>query len=147
MAVRIAVILERKGPEVATVSTDATLGEAIDKLAQHNVGALVVSNDGRAVEGIISERDIVRQLAEVGADCLGLRVTDAMTSNVTTSGLDATADELMTMMTDSRFRHVPVMDEGQLVGIVSIGDVVKSRLDELEMESEALHDYVSGSGY
>ncbi len=147
MAVRIAVILERKGAEVATVSTDATLAEAVNRLAEHNVGALVVSNDGRTLEGILSERDIVRQLAEIGADCLSLQVTDVMTANVTTCGLDATADELMTLMTNSRFRHIPVLEDGRIVGIVSIGDVVKSRLDELEMESEALQEYVSGSGY
>ena len=144
---RVSVILERKGSDVATISPDATLADAVTLLAERGVGALVVSTGGGSVDGILSERDIVRRLATDGQDTLRLLVRDAMTAEVRTCTRATTVDELMATMTERRIRHVPVVVDGRLAGIVSIGDVVKSRMDELEIETEALHDYVTGSGY
>lgn len=147
MTVQVAVILGRKGTEVATISSDATLADAVASLAQRNVGALVVSDDGRSVHGVLSERDIVRSLARSGASALDLTVGEAMTAEVHTCARDTTTDDLMAIMTTRRIRHVPVVEDHQLAGIVSIGDVVKSRIDELETETEALQGYVTGSSY
>lgn len=145
MAVPVSIILERKGSEVLTISRDASVATAVAQLAQHGIGALVVSSDGRAVEGIVSERDLVRHLAERGAGALELSVEAVMTTEVTTARRDTTIDQLMALMTERRIRHIPVLDDGGLVGLVSIGDVVKTRLDELEVQAEALADYVTGS--
>lgn len=147
MTVRVAVILARKGDDVATIRPGATVAEAARTLAEHDVGALVVSSDGRTVEGIVSERDIVRRLAESGAATVRVSVADVMTADVTTCGSDATVDELVATMTNRRVRHVPVVDQGGLAGIVSIGDVVKSRMDDLETQTETLSEYVTGSSY
>lgn len=147
MGVPIEAILNRKGRDVVTVRPDATVADAADILAAHNIGALVVSTDGETLEGIVSERDIVRRLADTGSHCLELSVSDVMTEVVSTATGDETADELMQTMTTQRHRHIPVVKGGKLAGIVSIGDVVKSRMDELEIETEALKDYVTGSSY
>lgn len=147
MSVQVGAILERKGSDVVTVASQTTLADAARRLAEHGIGALVVSDDGRVLAGIVSERDIVRRLAAAGADCLRQTVGEVMSSPVTTCTRATTTDELMSLMTESRIRHVPVVEDGQLVGIVSIGDVVKSRIDELEIQSEALREYVTGSGY
>ena len=145
MSVRVAVILNRKGAEVVTVPPGASLLQATRLLAQHRVGALVVSPDGRTAAGILSERDIVRHLARVGEPRLQTAVAEVMTADVTTCTRDTTVDELMATMTTQRVRHVPVVEGGELAGIVSIGDVVKSRLDELELRAQALQQYVSGA--
>lgn len=145
MTVRVGVILDRKGNEVFTVRPETTVAQAAESLREHNVGALVVTTDGDDVVGILSERDIVRQLAEEGGECLRRDVRDVMSTEVTTCQRDQTADDLMAIMTESRIRHVPVIEDGRMIGIVSIGDVVKSRMDELETKAEALEDYVSGS--
>lgn len=145
MSVSVAVILDRKGSGVVTIPGDATLLTAADVLSQHNIGALVVSPDGDAVEGIVSERDVVRVLAGRESAALDRPVTEVMSTSVATCSLDTTVDELMALMTQRRIRHVPVVDDDMLVGIVSIGDVVKLRLDELEMQTEALERYVTGS--
>lgn len=147
MSVPIAAILQRKGSDVHTVAPTATLAEAASDLAEYGIGALVVSSDGAVVEGMLSERDIVRQLAATGPGALELTVADAMTAEVTTCSKHETADDLMATMTSGRIRHVPVMEDGGLVGIVSIGDVVKSRIDELELQRESLQEYVTGGGY
>lgn len=147
MATRVAAILERKGTDVVTVTTEATVADAARALAEHGIGALVVSPDGAAVAGVVSERDIVRRLADIGPDCLLESITEVMTADVTTCTRDQTADALMQTMTDSRVRHLPVVEDGRLGGIVSIGDVVKSRMDELETEAETLQEYVTGSSY
>jgi CBS domain-containing protein len=137
-------VLADKGADVLTTTADATVGEAVRRMSDRNVGAVVVLA-GDALVGILSERDVVRRLAtEPGV--LDLEVGEVMTSPVTTCGPDTTIDDLMRVMTDGRFRHVPVVDDGGLVGIVSIGDVVKRRLDELETETKQLTEYVSG-GY
>lgn len=145
MAVPVSVILERKGAEVYTIARQVSVATAAEQLADHGIGALVVSADGRAVEGIVSERDLVRSLAQRGATALELTVEDVMSAEVTTCRPDTTIDQLMALMTERRIRHIPVLDDGGLVGLVSIGDVVKTRLDELEVQAEALADYVTGS--
>jgi CBS domain-containing protein len=138
-------MLHRKGRDVARIAAGATVAEAVALLRGRNIGALVVTDDG-AVAGMLSERDVVRALAEPGAgtgDLLARPVSDLMTAAVTTCGPRATVDELMRMMTDLRVRHIPVLDGDELVGIVSIGDVVKSRIDELQTEADTLHDYLA----
>lgn len=145
MSIRVSCILNRKGRDVATIRADDGLATAADKLARHNVGALVVSPDGRSVEGILSERDLVRRLARLGAEVLQGTVAEVMVTEVITCTPDDTCDDLMKTMTKGRFRHTPVLEDGQLAGIISIGDVVKSRLDELETQAEALEQYVTNS--
>ena len=146
MAVQVSVILDRKGTGVVTIAPDAMLLAAADAMSEHNIGALVVSSDGRSVEGIISERDLVRELARRGTGAVKQTVADLMSTDVTTCGPDATVDDLMAAMTSKRMRHVPILDNGALAGIVSIGDVVKVRLDELEVERQSLEEYVTGAG-
>lgn len=136
-------ILDRKGHEVATVTPSTTVRDAVAALAQHNVGALVVSPDGSAIAGIMSERDVVRRLATDGAAVLDRPVEDIMKRDVMTCELATSTDDLMGTMTEGRFRHVPVVDDG-LVGIISIGDVVKARIDELATEREQLASYIAG---
>jgi len=135
-------ILSQKGSQVFTIEPGATLAAAVQTLAQRRIGALVVTGaDGRIV-GIISERDVVRVLGERGADVLGMPVAEAMTRKVVTCGQNETIAEIMERMTAGKFRHVPVVEQGRLAGIVSIGDVVKKRLSELEHEHDALREYI-----
>lgn len=134
-------ILDAKGRAVATVAPDATVADAVASMAEHNVGALVVSSDGHAVEGIVSERDVVRGLAS-GAEVLQRRVRDVMATDVSTCHGRSDIEELMGTMTTGRFRHLPVVADGGLVGIVSIGDVVKARIDELATETQQLVGYI-----
>lgn len=137
-------ILHRKGSEVVTVTADEPVSAAIAVLREHNIGALVVAGgEDEAVAGIISERDVVRELAAQGSAVLNRPVRDLMSTDVTTCGPRATVDELMRLMTERRIRHIPVVTRGRLTGLVSIGDVVKSRIDELETETSTLHDYLS----
>jgi CBS domain-containing protein len=137
-------ILQRKGSEVVTIAADATVSQAVASLRDHNIGAIVVTTEPeQGIAGIISERDVVRALAVDGSRTLNRPVRDLMTTEVTTCGLRATVDEVMTLMTNRRIRHVPVVDDGSLAGMVSIGDVVKSRIGELEDETQTLHDYLS----
>jgi CBS domain-containing protein len=138
-------ILQRKGPDVVTVTADEPVTRAVDTLRERNIGALIVTSAEGRVVGVISERDVVRALATDGAGVLARSVRDLMSSDVTTCGPRATVNDLMKVMTERRIRHIPVVGEEQrLVGIVSIGDVVKSRIGELEDETETLHDYLSG---
>lgn len=138
----ISQLLRRKGAEVATVDATASVRTALALLVEHRVGALVVSADGRAVEGIVSERDVVRALHERGAGLLADPVSSVMTAQVHTCVPGSGVEELARTMTEHRVRHVPVVDGGALVGIVSIGDVVKARLDELEEERAHMVDYI-----
>ena len=137
-------VLRRKGSEVATIEPGASITAVLALLAEHGVGALVVSGDGRAVDGIVSERDIVRAMARHGADTLDMSAAELMTAQVVTCSPDASIDQLMAAMTERRFRHVPVTEDHVLVGIVSIGDVVNARVRELETETEQLTNYISG---
>lgn len=139
---QISHLLRRKGPEVTTIEASASVRSALELLAEKGIGALVVSSDGRRVEGIISERDVARGLHEHGAGLLAEPVSSVMTQAVHTCPPDASVDGLARTMTDQRVRHVPVVADGALVGIVSIGDVVKARLDELEEERRQLVDYI-----
>ena len=143
-------LLRRKGndlgSEVATVPPDASVRDALAVLAARGIGALVVSTDGRRVEGVISERDVARGLHEHGAGLLGAPVADVMTAEVHSCRPDVSVHELARLMTDRRVRHVPVVEDGVLVGIVSIGDVVKARLDELEVERPWSRSRDAGGG-
>ena len=147
MAMTAEQIMGARGTDVVTTGPQATLDEVAAVLHEHRIGAVVVVEaDGRVV-GIVSERDVVRHMATEGVDCLRVTVGEAMTGTVQTCGPSTTTDELMRLMTDGRFRHVPVVDDaGGLCGIVSIGDVVKSRIDQLQVEKESLTEYVTG-GY
>lgn len=137
-------VLRRKGSDVATVAPEATISEVIELLARHGVGALVVSSDGSTVAGIISERDVVRAMAADGRDVVDRSAAEVMTREVVTCSETATIDQLMDEMTERRFRHVPVTEDGRLVGIVSIGDVVNARVRTLETETRQLTNYISG---
>jgi CBS domain-containing protein len=141
--VQISQLLRHKGHEVATIDGSESVRSALALLADRGVGALVVSADGRRVDGIVSERDVARGLHERGAELLAQPVSSLMTADVHTCRPGARVDDLARTMTDHRVRHVPVVDdEGGLIGIVSIGDVVKARLDELEDERKQLVDYI-----
>jgi CBS domain-containing protein len=137
----IAQILKAKGRAVATVRPDAPLSEIIARLAQKRIGAIVVVGDNGEVAGIISERDIIRRLAEHGEAALNEPVSLSMTSSVVSCQGTSTIDEIMEVMTQGRFRHVPVIEDGSLVGIVSIGDIVKNHIAEVEMEVTAMRGY------
>lgn len=137
-------VLRRKGRDVATVAPEATISEVLELLARHGVGALVVSSNGSTVAGIISERDVVRALAADGRDVVDRSAAQVMTREVVTCSETATIDQLMDEMTERRFRHVPVTEDGRLVGIVSIGDVVNARVRTLETETRQLTNYISG---
>ena len=141
---RIADILRGKGSSVATVAPTATLADLIGDLARYNVGALpVVDEDGQLV-GIVSERDVVRQLHAHGAEVLRVQVAEFMTAGVTTCAPTDKVADLARVMTEGRFRHLPVVVNGSLAGIVSIGDLVKARIDLLESEREQLQSYIAG---
>jgi CBS domain-containing protein len=135
-------ILSQKGNQVLTIEPTATLAAAVQMLAQRRIGALVVTGADDRIVGIISERDIVRMLGEKGTAVLGAPLAEAMTRKVVTCARNETIAEIMERMTGGKFRHVPVVEQGRLVGIVSIGDVVKARLGELEYEQDALREYI-----
>jgi CBS domain-containing protein len=137
-------ILRVKGADVVTVDPTMTVGDLVTLLAERRIGAVVVSPDGETLAGIVSERDVVSELATHGPDVLGRSVQEICTSEVVTAGTDDRLEELAVTMTQGRFRHLPVVVEGRLHGIVSIGDVVKARLSELEEERQALTNYITG---
>jgi CBS domain-containing protein len=136
-------ILALKGRHCVTIGSDATLAEAARLLSEERIGALVITGPDRRVSGILSERDIVAAVAAHGDTALTRNVGSVMTRDVVTCSEDETIPNLMKRMTEGRFRHVPVVDRGKLAGIVSIGDVVKHRLAELEREHEALREYIA----
>jgi CBS domain-containing protein len=138
-------ILRNKGNRVATIRPGATIAEAVDMLNRERIGALVVSEDGERVDGILSERDIVIALAEDGASLLSRKVDAIMTRRVVTCEPGDTVQELMAEMTNRRIRHFPVVTDGRLCGIVSIGDVVKNRLDEVEFEAKSLRSFIASA--
>jgi CBS domain-containing protein len=142
---RINDVLQSKGSStVITITPDATIRELISLLAEHNIGAVVVSEDGVVPAGIVSERDIVRRITDPGG-VLDLPVSSIMTADVRVCEPADLLDDLMLLMTEHRIRHVPVLDDGRLIGLVSIGDAVKVRMRELEFERDRLNDYVSGT--
>lgn len=139
----VSAILTRKGDDIFFVPPAATVADATKLLRTHGVGALVVSEDGIAVAGIVSERDIVRQLAEVGPPVMEQTVASVMTAEVVTCTPADSTEQLMEIVTSRRIRHIPVVDDGRLVGVVSIGDVVAARVSELEDEAHHLRDYIT----
>jgi CBS domain-containing protein len=141
--VRISTLLTIKGSAVATIRGDATVADAVDELSRHGVGALVVSSDGHTIDGIVSERDVVRAMSGRGEGVVHEFVSSIMSSTVTTCSPDDEAESLMRTMTDRRIRHVPVTEGGRLCGIVSIGDVVKDRIEELEKNRTELIEYIT----
>lgn len=141
---RISDILRVKGNRVVTVRPGADVTELVTLLAEHKIGAVIVSSDGRKVEGIVSERDVVRALAARGASVLGEPVTAIHTVQVRSVEPDAAIEDVERLMTEHRFRHVPVVEAGRLTGLVSIGDVVKNRIDELVTERSSLEGYITG---
>jgi CBS domain-containing protein len=147
MARNIDEILERKGRTVHTIAPERSLGDAVALLDEHQIGALVVSGDGTHVDGVISERDVVRMVAAAGASALERTVDESMTRNVATCSATTSIDDVMATMTEQRFRHLPVVVDGELAGLISIGDAVKSRIDELEVRAQNLESYVTGSSY
>ncbi|HVY20575.1 MAG TPA: CBS domain-containing protein [Bauldia sp.] len=139
----VAAILSSKGREVATTTAAKTLAEAVASLAKRKIGALVVVENGDRIVGIISERDIVRVIAGKGAAALAEPVATVMTRGVVTCGESETIDSVMERMTRGRFRHLPVVTDGRLDGIVSIGDVVKARIGQVEREAEEMRAYIA----
>jgi len=140
---KVAAILKDKGDKVVTATPEDTIGTVADLLKREGIGAAVVTGAGGAAVGILSERDIVRAIPEHGRDLLDCRAADLMTRDVVTCTPDTDVDDVRKLMTEGRFRHVPVIVDGKLAGIVSVGDVVKQRLDELEAEAGALRSYIS----
>ena len=140
----ISQIIAGKGPFVATISENATVADAVAELHHHGVGALVVSSDGSHIDGIVSERDVVRWLNNQRKASMDEPVVSIMSSKVFTCTPEDDTESLMAVMTDRRIRHVPVIRDGTLFGIVSIGDIVKSTIDELEKDRKELFDYING---
>jgi CBS domain-containing protein len=135
---------DRTVADVATISEQETLSAAAATLGSRKIGALIVTSGDGVVAGILSERDIVRRLAADGADCLNASVASAMTAKVMSCAPSDSAQSLLERMTEGRFRHMPVMDDGVLAGVISIGDVVKAHISEIEMEKRAMEDMIKG---
>jgi len=134
---------QKKAHRIVTIRLETTVQEAAEILQQEHIGALMIMRDG-ALIGIMSERDIVRAIPEYGADFLSLTVEQLMTRSVVTCGPDARVHQIMEKMTAGHFRHMPVLDDGELIGMISIGDVVKTRLDELETEGAHMRNFIAG---
>ena len=140
---QVSVLLQTKGTDVVTVRSDATIAEVAIVLAEHRIGAVVVTDDGHSIDGVLSERDIVRALARPDDAMLAATASSLMTAEVVSCQPDTTLEELMSTMTERRIRHVPVLIDGSLAGLVSIGDVVKHHIATLEHEKKAMHDYIA----
>jgi len=143
---QVANILKAKGTDILSVTPDTQVIEVAKILKAKRIGALLVL-EGDTIAGIISERDIARALPDYGEKLLSMTVSELMTKTVTTCSSDASIDKIMEMMTNNRIRHLPVVDDGKLIGFISVGDVVKYRVDELVAEEDQLRSYVSGSNY
>ncbi len=135
---------QKKAHRIVTIRPETIVPEAATILKEEHIGALMVTGNDGALTGIISERDIVRAIPEYGADVLSLSVEQLMTSSVVTCGPNARVHEIMQEMTEKHFRHMPVLEDGKLIGMISIGDVVKSRLDELETEGAHMRNFIAG---
>ncbi len=138
---KVSSVLEAKGNDVFTVRPEETIDTLSHRLRALHVGAIIVSSDGETVDGIISERDVAYGLAEHGAELLDRKVSDLMTRSVVTCTRESTIAELMKLMTQRRIRHLPVVENGRLVGVISIGDIVKYRLSEMQLEANVMRDY------
>jgi CBS domain-containing protein len=139
----VAAILRNKGNAIETIRPDWSVSQACARLTELRIGALVVSEDGRQVDGIISERDVIRHISRAGADILDLHISDIMIRKVVTCTSEDNIAHLMETMTEHRIRHLPVVEDDELIGLVSIGDVVKHRIRETEHEAEALKAYIA----
>ena len=139
----VAGILKVKGSDVITAAPSDSIAAVSSILGEKRIGAVLIVDDARKLCGVLSERDVVRGLSESGDDCLKLKASDLMTSDVVTTSPSETIDSVMALMTEKRIRHLPVLEDGELAGFISIGDVVKSRMDEVEREAAALRDYIS----
>jgi CBS domain-containing protein len=140
---QVSILLQTKGSQVITVEPQASVGAVLELLVHHRIGAVVVTRDHRTIDGVVSERDVVTALADRGAAVLHESAASLMTATVITCQPDTTVDHLMATMTRERVRHVPVVVDGELAGLVSIGDVVKHHIASLEHETQALHDYIA----
>ena len=140
------ILASKASDRVVTIEPEALLSDAAQVLAAERIGTLIVTEDGKTVAGVLSERDIVRELGKRGSGCMADRVSDIMTRKIVTCTRKETAVDVMRKMTEGRFRHMPVVEDGVLIGIVTLGDVIKSRLDELAMENESLEEMIKG-GY
>jgi CBS domain-containing protein len=140
---RVSNLLEGKGSMVVTVTREATVGDVVAELTHHRIGALVVSPDGQHIEGIVSERDIVKRLSVLNTRLLDEPVSSIMSTDVRVTAPTDDVESIMNLMTERRIRHVPVVEDGRLVGIISIGDVVKSRIGELEKDRNELMEYIT----
>ena len=138
------ILASKASDAVMTISPSASVAEAAAILAARRIGSLVVSGDGQRAEGILSERDIVREVGQRGTLCLTDKVGAIMTRDIVTCTRDHDAEQVLRQMTDGRFRHLPVVEGGRLIGLISIGDVVKARLSELSMEKDALEGMIKG---
>jgi CBS domain-containing protein len=136
-------ILDKKGRDVVTISPQSRMSDAVRALAEHRIGAIVVTEGDDRIAGILSERDIVRLISEKGPEGLGLPVSVAMTSKVRSCNEASTVHQVMELMTNGRFRHLPVEREGRLAGIISIGDVVKQRIEDVEREADEIRTYIA----
>jgi len=140
--VKIAQILTQNGPFIGTIKAGASVKHLVDELRHHNIGALIVSEDGRHIDGIVSERDVVRKLSEYSGEVANLKVSDIMTTEVRTCTPEESVEDLMQAMTAHHFRHVPVVEEdGSMLAVVSMGDLVRHHLDDLHAPHEAIVDF------
>ncbi len=139
----VAGILKVKGSDVITTSPSDSIAAVSNVLGEKRIGAVLIVDESGKLCGVLSERDIVRGLSESGDGCLKLRASDLMTSDLVTTSPSETIDNVMALMTEKRIRHLPVLEDGKLAGFISIGDVVKSRMDEVEREAAALRDYIA----
>lgn len=142
----VAAILKHKGARVETVQPTATIRQVCDLLSIRKIGAVVVSGPGSGLLGVVSERDVVHAISRHGEAALAMPVSQIMTRQVATCRLTDTAQDLMAMMTEGRFRHVPVVEGGELLGIVSIGDIVKRRIEDGELERSSMQEYIAQAG-
>ena len=140
---KVATILKDKGAKVTTLEGDTSLEDAIKALAQHRIGAVVILDAQEHIAGVFSERDAVRAISEEGADALRRPISDLMTRKVISCSREDSLDQVLEQMTEGRFRHLPVVEGGQLCGIISIGDVVKLKIASTESEAEALREYIT----
>ena len=139
------IVAAKPNTAVFTITKGETIHDAISALAVHRIGALVVSEDGNVIDGIISERDIIREIGKQGTVCLDQDVGAMMTGTVSCCSMDDTAETILTLMTEGRFRHMPIIADGKLVGLLTLGDVVKSRLEEMAQENSAMVDMIRGA--
>lgn len=138
------ILLSKSNSGVLTISQSQSIRDAVADLAAQKVGALVVSDDGATIDGILSERDIIREMGQVGPECLDKSVAELMTGTVSCASLNDTSQQVLETMTTGRFRHMPILDDGKLSGVISIGDVVKARLEEMAQENSAMVDMIRG---